>query len=187
LLEIESKVVPIASIFEERKLIVKGADKALPRGEKISQKAEKCVYGIWCYHGYDEKKLNDYFEKERELMKKVEFHRLINIDRAGKERVRKHCRRFEKEISSSQYVVTAVKYHSREFLVIDRAKNVLILTQNLFSEDIAGALGPFDDEHTVAGFANEYEELERNSQANRLILVPGKEDQCIDDWIGKNI
>jgi hypothetical protein len=186
LLEIESKLVPIATIFEERKLIVQGADKALPRGERISQKADNCVYGIWCYHGYNEERLNDYYEKERELMKKIEFHRLINIEKAGIERVRRHCRRFEKEISSGQYVVTAVKYHSREFLVIDKSRYVLILTQNLFSEDIAGALGPFDEEHTVRGFANEYEELEKNSQANRLVLVPGKEDQSIDDWIAKN-
>lgn len=187
LIEIEEHFVPamdilVTSIGEHRLLAI-GEKTALSRSRKLREKAEECVYGIWCYPGYNDKRLEAYFDPEKKIMKKAEVHRLINVELIGADKVKKHCMKLMDEIISGKYVVYAADYHNREFLIVDH-RHLFILIQNLISKDVAGGIGPFDNQHLVGGFQNEYDEMEKEFAKHRLIITDRNlAEKNIDDWI----
>lgn len=190
LVEVESYLFPAFTVWNERKLIARGTDEVLQRGSKLKNEAKKLMYGVWCYSGYDYDELRKYFQQEKELLKKsdgriLKIHRLININEAGQVNVQHHCEEFKDEILSEQYVVTAVKYHSREVLIVDR-KKTLILCQDLFSKTVAGGIGPYDDSNWVASYVNEYEEPEKDNAAHRLKIDASNPTKSVEDWIKLN-
>jgi len=181
IIEVESILFPAYAVWRERRFILKGASAVLSRGDKLKNEAKKCIYGVWCYSGYNYDELANYFRKEKELIKKgVEVHRLVNIELVGKANARKHCEDFKDEIIGGHYILTSVKYHSREFLIVDH-KKALILYQDLCAKDVGGGIGPHDEPYWVASYDNEYEELEKSG--NRLTMDSSNWQQRIDEWI----
>lgn len=181
MIEVQSIFFPAVSLWSARKLIARGSDKVLARGEKLRNEADNRIYGVWCYSGHAYPKLTDYFRTEKKLMDKgVEIHRLINVKEVGEHKAKKHCEEFKDEIVSGKYIITSVGYHSREVLIVDR-KKALILYQNLCAKDVAGGIGPYDDPNWVAGYADEYEELE--SAGNTLVIDPSNAEESIADWV----
>jgi len=186
LIQLETTFFPAIAVWRELRTIVKGGSAVLLRGEKLRKEATHSIYGLWCYSGYEWEELSEYFRKEKALMKekpRVEFHRLMNVQIVGADKAKEHCDSFKEEIRSGRYVVTAVKYHSREFLIVDR-KKLLILYQDMFSKSVGGGIGPCDERDMVAGFADEYEELERENKDRKLNITSEAEAQKnIADWI----
>lgn len=181
IIEVQSILLPAVSVWSERRLIVKGVSKVLSRADKLRKEAEQSVYGLWCYAGYAYPELTEYFRKEKALIEKgVIVHRLINIEYVGKEKAKKHGEMFKDEIIAGKYVLTAVNYHSREVIIIDR-KKALILYQNLYAKDVAGGIGPYDDPNWVASYANEYEELEK--AGTPLEIDRSNPQKSIEKWI----
>lgn len=185
LIEIESIMIPAFGAWAERRLIVKGTSTALSKSAKLREEAKRFIYGVWCYSGYHYPELDEYFRREKELIKKgIKVHRIINVETAGIENVKKHCEDFKDEIANGNYIVTSVGYHSREFIVADR-KKVFILYQDLAAKDVGGGLGPLDDPNWIASYADEFEELERPGLRLHIDLAnPGK---SIEDWINLSL
>ena len=80
--------------------------------------------------------------------------------------------------------MTSVDYHSREFLIVDH-KKALILYQDLCAKDIGGGLGPYDEPYWVASYDNEFEELEKSG--DRLTMDNSNWQQRINEWINRSI
>lgn len=194
LIEGESYLFPAFAVWNEKKIISKSPEEVLSRGSQLKNEAKEAIYGIWCYSGYDYINLATYFRQEKEIMAKskakdkdhpLKIHRLINIGEVGDFNVEHHCREFRDEIIDGQYVVTAVKYRSREFLIID-SKKALILCQDLISKNLAGGIGPYDDRNWVASYTTEYEQIEKENTTQRLQINATNPIQSIRDWIKVN-
>jgi hypothetical protein len=194
LVEVESYLFPAFAVWNEKKIIAKSPEEVLSRGFQLKNEAVGVIYGIWCYSGYDYPKLAIYFRQEKEILAKskakgkdhpLKIHRLINIGEAGDFNVEHHCREFKDEIINEQYVVTAVKYRSREFLIID-SKKALILCQDLISRTVAGGIGPYDDRNWVLSYVAEYEQIEKENATQRLKIDAANPIQSIRDWIKLN-
>lgn len=178
------------------KNIARSPEEVLSRGSQIKNEAKEVIYGIWCYSGYDYIKLATYFRQDKENMAKsrakdkdhpLKIHRLINVGEAKDINVEHHCREFKDEIIDEQYIVTAVKYRSREFLIVDN-KKALILCQDLISQNLAGGIGPYDDANWVGSYITEYEQIEKDNATRRLKINRADPNpvQTIRNWIKLN-
>lgn len=150
--------------------------------EQTKSSTKDRFYAMWC-PDY-EKPLEEYFKKEKQLLKNVEVTRLINLG-VGKEKVKEHLMSNKEDIINGNYIVYSTYHRDFEILICFRARdNQDTIAIQIFRDLIDNRVDLAIYSHEKS-FANAMIKTFEALKGERLeIKDPNKFDDIVNNWLG---